>query len=147
MMPNLISKKVLSLEAAKILANFATQKANELGVGGTIAVVDDSGNLIYLERLDGTMVAAANIAIGKAATSVGFRRPGIVSEKLVTNERPAMRNLNGVIPFPFVPLKGSYPIEINGELVGGIGIAGAKNGENDETIALFAFKEFSKLFK
>ena len=140
-----ISKKTLSLEGAKILQEFARLKANELGVGAAIAVVDSEGHLICLERLDGTMAASANIAIGKAATAISFKRPGIVLEQTVTTDRPAMRTLVNVTPFPYVPLKGSYPIEIDGEMIGAIGIAGAKNGDNDETIALFAVQNFLKL--
>ena len=136
---------MLSLEVAKLLEKFAIVKAKELGVGAAIAVVDDGGHLICFERLDGTMAAAANIAIGKAATAVSFKRPGIVSEQTVTTDRPAMRTLDSVTPFPYVPLKGSYPIEIDGELIGAIGIAGAITGENDEAIALFAIEKFLNL--
>jgi glc operon protein GlcG len=90
------------------------------------------------------MAAAANIAIGKAATAIGFKRPGAVLEQTVSTQRPAMQVLNSVTPAPFVPLKGSYPIEIDGEIVGAIAVAGAMNGENDEAIALGAIEEFLK---
>lgn len=142
MMPELISKHTLSLEAANKILDFAILKATELGVGGAIALVDDSGHLICLQRIDGTMVAAANIAIGKAATSMVFKRPGIILEQTVTTDRPAMQMLNSASPFPFVPLKGAYPIEINNEMVGAIAVAGAGNGENDEIIALFALHKY-----
>jgi glc operon protein GlcG len=142
MMNKLIEKNSLSLEAAKTLVGFAIQKAKELGVGGAIAVVDDGGHLIYFERLDRTMVASANIAIGKAATSIGFKRPGIVLEQTVTLERPAMKSLSGVTQASFVPLKGSYPVEVDGEMVGALAVAGAGTGQNDETIALFAIEKF-----
>lgn len=141
-MQKLIQKHTLTLEAAKSLIAFAIQKAKALGVGGAIAVVDDGGHLICVERIDGTMAAAANIAIGKAATAVGFKRSGAVLEETVKSQRPAMQVLNSVTPAPFVPLKGSYPIEIDGEIVGAIAVAGAMNGENDEAIALYAIKEF-----
>ena len=141
-MPELITKKSLSLEAAKTLIDFATLKARELGVGGAIAVVDEGGHLICLERLDGTMVAAANIAIGKAATAVGFKRSGMVLEQTVTKDRVVMQTLGSVTPAPFVPLMGAYPIEIDGEMVGGISVAGAENGENDEAIVLYAIQKF-----
>jgi len=141
-MQKLIQKHTLTLEAAKNLITFAILKAKELGVGGAIAVVDDGGHLICLERIDGTMVSAANIAIGKAATAVGFKRPGVILEETITTQRPAMQILNSVTPAPFVPLKGSYPIEINGEIVGAIAVAGAMNGENDEAIALSAIEQF-----
>ncbi len=141
-MQKLIQKHTLTLEATKSLIAFAILKAKELGVGGAIAVVDDGGHLICLERIDGTMVAAANIAIGKAATAIGFKRSGAVLEQTVASQRPAMQTLNSVTPAPFVPLKGSYPIEINGEIIGAIAVAGAMNGENDEAIALFALEKF-----
>jgi len=144
-MQKLIAKHSLSHEAAKTLIGFAILKAEELGVCGAIAVVDDGGHLICLERIDGTMAAAANIAIGKAATAIGFKRPGAVLEETITTQRPAMQTLNSVTPAPFVPLKGSCPIEINGEIVGAIAVAGAVNGENDETIALFAIEKFVNL--
>jgi glc operon protein GlcG len=141
-MQKLIQKHTLTLEAAKSLIAFAILKAKELGVGGAIAVVDDGGHLICLERIDSTMAAAANIAIGKAATAIGFKRPGAVLEEAITTQRPAMQGLHSVTPAPFVPLKGSYPIEIDGEMVGAIAVAGAMNGENDEAIALFALEKF-----
>jgi len=144
-MSGLIPKHTLSLEAAKKLVEFAILKAKELGVGGAVAVVDDGGHLICLERIDGTMSAAANIAIGKAATAMAFKRPGIILEQTVTTDRQAMQTLVGVPPFPFVPLMGSYPIEINNEMVGAIAVAGAGNGENDEIIALFAIHKYNNL--
>jgi uncharacterized protein GlcG (DUF336 family) len=141
-MIKLIHKKSLSLDDAKTLISFAAQKANELGVGGAIAVVDNGGHLVCLERIDGTMIAAANIAIGKAATAVGFKRPGKVLEKTVSEVRVAMQSLGNVTPAPFVPLMGGYPIVVDGEIVGGLAVAGAENGENDEIIALYAIENF-----
>lgn len=141
-MQKLFAKHTLTLEAAKTLIDFAKLKAKELEVGGAIAVVDDGGHLICLERIDGTMLAAASIAIGKAATTVGFKRPGKVLENTVSTDRVAMQILGNVTPAPFIPLMGAYPIVIEGEIVGGISVAGAENGENDETIVLFAINEF-----
>lgn len=137
-------KRTLTLDSAKQLIGFAIEKAIELGVEGAIAVVDDGGHLICLERLDGTMAAAANIAIGKAATAVCFKRPGFVLENAVSTERVAMRTLGNATSEPFVPLMGAYPILINGEIVGGISVAGAENGTNDEKIVKFTMEEFMK---
>lgn len=144
-MTKLTTKQSLTLESAKLLIGFAVLKAGELGVGGAIAVVDDGGHLICLERIDGTMAAAAGIAIGKAATALVFKRSGAILEQTVTNDRPAMSVLNSVSPFPFVPLKGSYPVVVNDQVVGAIAVAGASNGENDETIALFAVEKFNTI--
>jgi glc operon protein GlcG len=144
-MSELITRHTLSLKAAKMLVDAAILKASELGVGGAIAVVDNGGHLICLERIDDTMAAAANIAIGKAATAATFKRPGAALEQTVTVDRPAMSALNSVSPFPFVPLKGSYPIVVDGEIVGAIAVAGAENGENDEIIALFALGRIQQI--
>lgn len=140
-----IEKRSLSLESARIIEGFAESKAIELGVGAAVAVVDEGGHLICLERLDGTMSGASSIAIGKAATAVSFKRPGIISENTVTDDRPAMRTLISVTPFPYVPLKGSYPVEVNGEIIGAIAVAGAGTGENDEIIAKHAVDKFKEL--
>ncbi len=140
-----IPKQSLSLESANALIDFAKFKAAELGVGGAIAVVDEGGHLICLQRIDGTMVAAANIAVGKAATALAFERPGAVLENTITNDRPVMLGLNSVSPFPYVPLKGSYPIESDAQIVGAIAVAGAENEENDEAIALFAIEQYKTL--
>ncbi len=144
-MKKLIQKHTLTLEAAKLLIDFAKLKASELGVGGAIAVVDDGGHLICLERIDGTMVAAANITIGKAATALGFKRSGLELENTVTGARLAMQTLVGIPPAPFVPLMGAYPIVIDGEMVGAIAVGGAGNGANDETIVLYAIEHFMKI--
>ncbi len=144
-MQKLISKHTLTLEAAKTLIDFAILKAKEFGVGGAVAVVDDGGHLICLERIDGTMLAAASIAIGKAATAVGFKRSGKALENTVSTDRVAMQTLGNVTPAPFTPLMGAYPIVIEGEIVGGISVAGSENGENDETIVCFAIEQFMNL--
>ena len=132
------TKYILSLELAKKIAERATQKANELQVGGAIAVVDDSGNLVYLEKMDGTMPAASNIAIGKAATSAAFKRPTILLETLIHEKRQVMLCLNGITDTPYVPLMGAHPIYFDGQIIGAVSVAGAETGENDEIIAKYA---------
>lgn len=134
------TKQVLTLQAAKKIAARAAEKAAELKVGGAIAVVDDGGNLIYLEKLEGTMPAAANIAIGKAATAAVFKRPTIKLENLIQDQRLAMLSLSEITNTPYVPLMGAYPIEVEGKIVGAVSMAGAETGENDEIIAKYAIE-------
>lgn len=129
----------MKLELAKQIAAKAASKAQELNVPGAIAITDASGSLIYLEVLDGTMPAAANITIGKAATAAVFRRPTIKLEQLIQEGgRTVMQNLSGITSTPYVPLMGAYPIEKDNQVIGAIGIGGAHTGENDELIAKFA---------
>lgn len=134
------SKKTLTLEGAKKIAARAAAKANELGVGGAVAVVDEGGNLIYCERWEGTMPAATTITIGKAATAAAFNRPTKNLEALIKDQRPAMLDLTGITHTPYVPLMGGYPIVVDGDTIGAVAVGGAQTGDNDEIIAQFAAK-------
>ena len=73
--------------------------------GGVIAVVDDGGNLMALERVDGTFAAGANISIGKARTAALFQKPTAFFEDIIAKGRTAMVALND-----FTPLQGGVPI-------------------------------------
>src|SRR5438128_12660630 len=80
-------KKVLTLEGAKKVAAAAAADARAHGEGSAIAVVDDGGNLMYLERLDGTFAAGARISIGKARTAALFKKPTAAFEDIITITR------------------------------------------------------------
>jgi glc operon protein GlcG len=69
------TKKQLTIEGARQVIAAAAAEARKSGAGGAIAVVDDGGNLVALERLDGTFAAGANISIGKARTAAIFKQP------------------------------------------------------------------------
>ena len=75
----LADKKVLTLEAAKKIAAGAEAEARKNNWNVVIAVVDDGGHLVYLQRIDGTQTGSIDVAIGKARTSAAFKRPTKVS--------------------------------------------------------------------
>src|SRR5689334_25166573 len=79
-------KKTLTLDGARKVISAAKAQAHKLNAGGVIAVVDDGGNLMALERLDGTFSAGANISIGKARTAVMFKKPTRFFEELIRSE-------------------------------------------------------------
>src|SRR5215510_12953032 len=86
-----VEKKSLNLEGAKKAIASAVDYAKKNNApGGVIAVVDEGGNLMALERLDGTFTAGANISIGKARTAVLFKRPTKAFEDIIKNGRTAM---------------------------------------------------------
>jgi glc operon protein GlcG len=116
-------KKTLTVDGAKkvVAAAVAYAKKNN-APGGVIAVVDDGGNLMALERLDGTFAAGANISIGKARTAVLFKRPTKAFEDIIKNGRTAMVALPDGL---FTPLQGGVPIMVDGQVVGGVGVSGA----------------------
>jgi glc operon protein GlcG len=127
-----IEKPSLSLEGArKVIAGARQEAAAKNAPGGVIAVVDDGGNLIALERLDGTFAAGANISIGKARTAALFRRPTRVFEEIINKGRTAMTALND-----FTPLQGGVPITVGGRIVGGVGVSGAASAQQDEELAI-----------
>jgi glc operon protein GlcG len=127
-------KKSLTIEGAKkvIAAAVAYAKKNN-APGGVIAVVDEGGNLMALERLDGTFAAGANISIGKARTAVLFKRPTKTFEDIIKNGRTAMVALPDAY---FTPLQGGVPITVDGQVVGGVGVSGASSAQQDEELAL-----------
>ncbi|NJN52522.1 MAG: hypothetical protein HC809_12990 [Gammaproteobacteria bacterium] len=108
--------------------------------GGTIAIVDGGGHLLLLKRLDHTFTASAPVAEGKARTSVLFQKPTRVFEDLVNQGRTTMVTVAAVTGF--TPLKGGVPIVIGGEIVGGIGVSGAKSADQDDEIAQAAVDAF-----
>jgi glc operon protein GlcG len=125
------SKKGLTLEGAKQVIAAATAEARRNRAGGVVAVVDDGGNLMALERIDGTFAAGANISIGKARTAAIFKRPTRFFEDVIKGGRTAMIALND-----FTPLQGGVPIMVDGEVVGAVGVSGAASAQQDEEIAL-----------
>jgi glc operon protein GlcG len=125
-------RKVLTLEGAKkVIAAAEVYARQNHAPGGVIAVVDDGGNLIALERLDGTFSAGANISIGKARTAVMFQKPTKVFEDLINKGRTTM-----VAVKDFTPLQGGIPIVVGEQIVGGVGVSGAASSQQDEELAL-----------
>jgi glc operon protein GlcG len=128
------AKKTLTLDGAKRAIAAAVAEAKRLNApGGVIAVVDEGGNLMAVERLDGTFAAGANISIGKARTAVLFKRPTRAFEEIIKNGRTAMVALPDAF---FTPLQGGVPIEYEGQIIGGIGVSGAASAQQDEELAI-----------
>ena len=123
------TKEVLTLDAAKKIAAAAEAEAKKRGATVVIAVVDDAGYLLVLERLDDTQVASVDVGIAKARTAAIFRRPSKVFEDQIRDGRVAALALTGA-----TPLQGGIPIIINGKAIGAIGVSG-NSPQEDEDIA------------
>ena len=137
-----IDKKTLTLDGAKkVIAGAVAYAKKNNAPGGVIAVVDDGGNLMTLERLDGTFAAGANISIGKARTAVLFKRPTKAFEDIIKNGRTAMVALPDAY---FTPLQGGVPIIIDGQIVGGVGVSGAASAQQDEELAIAGANVFAE---
>jgi len=127
-----VQKKGLTLEGAKkVIAAAVAEAKNKNAPGGAIAVVDEGGNLVAVERLDNTFAAGANISIGKARTAVLFKRPTKFFEDVINKGRTAMTTLPD-----FTPLQGGIPIIVDGQVIGALGVSGAASAQQDEELAI-----------
>lgn len=126
------NKRALTLEGARKVIAAGVAEAKRLNTTGVMAVVDDGGNLMALERIDGTFAAGAGISIGKARTAALFKRPTrFFEDVIVAKGRTAMLALPD-----FTPLQGGVPIVVEGEIVGGVGVSGAASAQQDEELAM-----------
>jgi uncharacterized protein GlcG (DUF336 family)/mannose-6-phosphate isomerase-like protein (cupin superfamily) len=126
-------KKTLTLAGAQKVIAAAVAEAHRLKTGGAIAVVDDGGNLMALERIDGTFAAGARISTGKARTAALFKKPTRAFEEIIGKGRTAMVALDD-----FTPLQGGIPLTVDGEIVGAVGVSGAASAQQDEELAVLA---------
>ena len=139
----------LELEEAKIMIEAAKKKSEEINVLETIAITDDGGNLIALERMNGARITGPEISIAKAYTAAGHKRSTHLFNKEPNG--PALPGneafgINQMLPGKFAIFVGGFPIVANGEVVGGIGVSGG-NGEQHTavgTAALQALQEYLK---
>jgi uncharacterized protein GlcG (DUF336 family) len=130
----------LELENARRMAAAAIAKATEIGVAETVCVVDDGGHPLVLERMNGARITGPQIAWNKAFTAAGHKR----STHLFTRA-PAGPALPGNEAFgiqlsfegKFAAFVGGFPIVVDDEVVGGIGLSGG-NGDQDTQCGLAA---------
>jgi len=126
---DLPTRKHLNLATIKTMVAAAEAEAKRLNVEVTICIVDESGNLLFLEKADGASLNTIQFAQKKARHSAFYRSPS-------KDGADALKKGNlEVLAFPdFFPNQGGLPIKVDGETIGGIAASGAKS-EIDETIA------------
>ena len=123
------TKKVITLEGAKTVAAAAAAEAKKGNEGASIAVVDDGGNLVYLERIQPTFAMGATISTEKARTAALFQKPTKILEDAIVGGRTPLLNAWSA------PLNGGEPIVVEGQVVGAIGVSGASSAARDAVIA------------
>jgi len=120
------SKPVLTLDDVKRIAAAAEAEALKNQWAVTIAIVDDGGHLLWLQRLDGAAPISSHIAPGKARTAAVGRRESKVYEDMINQGRSAFLSaptLEGM-------LEGGVPILAQGQCVGAVGVSGVKSSED-----------------
>jgi len=120
------SKKCLALADVKIIAAGCENEALRQNWAVTIAIVDDGGHLMWLQRLDGAPLISMDIAVGKAHTSAMGRRPTKSFADRIAGGETVVLSMPGGLTF----LEGGEPIMVDGECVGAVGVSGVKSAED-----------------
>jgi glc operon protein GlcG len=131
------NRKYLTLADAKIIAAACEHEALRQNWAVTIAIADDGGHLLWLQRLDGAPLISMGIATGKAHTSAMGRRPTKSFADRIAGGENSVLSMPGGLTF----LEGGEPIMIDGQCVGAVGISGVKSGE-DAQIARHGISAF-----
>ena len=120
------TKSILTLEDVKKIAAAAEAEALANHWAVVIAIVDDGGHPLWLQRLDGVAPISSYIAPAKARTAALGRRESKIYEDIINNGRTSFLsapNLDGM-------LEGGVPIIVDGQVVGAVGVSGVKSGED-----------------
>ena len=118
------SKEILSLDDVKRVVKAAEAEARRNDWNVVIAVVDDGGHLMYLQR-EKVQLGSIDVAITKAKTSLMFRRPTKFWEGTVAAGRQGYLSLQDMLP-----IEGGVPLQHDGDIVGAIGVSGVKSSED-----------------
>lgn len=122
-----VEKKTLSLAAAKKMAAAAEAEAAKNNWNMVISVLDDGGNLLYLERMDGAQLGSIEVSQGKARTALQFKRPSKAFQDLIDKDQAHLITLGHV-----TAVQGGLPIMAEGKVVGSIGVSGAASNQDEQ---------------
>ena len=120
------SKPFLTLDDVKRIAAAAEAEALAHQWAVAIAVVDDGGHLLWLQRLDGAAPISAQIAPNKARTSALGRRESRIYEEMINQGRVSFLSVPGLEAL----LEGGVPIMVDGQCIGAVGVSGVKSAED-----------------
>ncbi len=130
MQAQVATKSTVTLELAKKIAAKANAEAVKNKWTMVITILDDGGNLVYLEKMDGTQLGSIDVAQAKARTALRFKRPTKVFEDGVAGGRNALLALPGV-----VPIEGGIPLIVGDAVIGSIGVSGATSAQDGQVAA------------
>jgi len=119
-------KPVLTLEDVKRIAAAAEAEAISNNWAVSIAIADDGGHLLWLQRLDGAAPISAQIAPAKAQTAALGRRESRIYEEMINQGRVSFLSAPGLAGL----LEGGVPITVDGQVIGAVGVSGVKSTED-----------------
>ena len=122
----------MTLGEARGYADQGIAKAQAMGLQISLAVVDEFGQLVQMDRMDGASLMSPDIAEAKAVTALNFRRATSLVAQQINSD--VLRSLQASVHFNILAASGGVPIYKDGELAGAVGVSGA-TGEQDEEVA------------
>jgi glc operon protein GlcG len=125
------TRRTLTLEAARVALSASEAEAARNGWRVVIAVVDDGGHPVVFARLDGAQWSSISTAVEKARAAAAWKRPTRLLEESVNNGRTAFLSISQGMAL----LQGGVPIEVDGTVLGAVGVSGVK-ASDDEIVAL-----------
>ena len=137
----LSTKKSLNLAVTKVIVAAAEKEAMKNGWAMFITVIDDGGTLVAMERLDEAQIGSLDVAMGKAQTSLKFKRPSKVFDDLINSGKNALLGLPGV-----TPIEGGFPLMADGKVIGAIGVSGGTS-QQDAQVAQAGVAALEALLK
>ncbi|WP_119678993.1 GlcG/HbpS family heme-binding protein [Indioceanicola profundi] len=126
----MLTKPALSISDAKKIAAAAVEEAEKNGWTVVVAIIDDGGNLMYLEKMDGTQLGSVVVAQEKGRTALLFKRPSKALEDAVLGGRPVMMTMPQA-----TTIEGGLPLTYQGQIVGAIGISGVQSFQDGQIAA------------
>jgi glc operon protein GlcG len=128
----------LTYDGARMAAEAIASAAAERGVAPVVSAVDAGGELMFLVRPDAAQVASVQVTTDKARTAAIYRRPSRDFEEQASGGRPSALHLARA-----VPLQGGMPIEYAGEVIGAVGVSGARSADEDQELATIGVRAFA----
>lgn len=130
---------IMSLDNLKKMAGYIEEKANEIGVPMVFSVVDEGGNLVYFQRMPGSLLISIKVSQDKAYTAVSLKCPTAALAD-VTKPGDSLWSLHNSGDGRIVCFGGGYPIEVDGKVIGAIGVSGG-TAEEDMSVATYALEK------
>jgi len=130
---------IMSLDNLKKMAGYVEEKANEIGVPMVFTVVDEGGNLVYFQRMPGSLLISIKVSQDKAYTAVSLKCPTAALAD-VTKPGDSLWSLHNSGDGRIICFGGGYPIEVDGKVIGAIGVSGG-TAEEDMSVATYALEK------
>ena len=132
-------KMDMSLKSLKKMAGFVEEKANEIGVPMVFSAVDEGGNLVYYQRMEGSLLVSIKVSQDKAYTACALKCPTSDLADL-TKPGDSLWSLDSSGDGRIICFGGGYPIKVDGKVIGAIGISGG-TAEEDMAVATYALEK------